>query len=208
MPALCSRNTKDEAEPSRIGTSSAVMSICRLSMPRPAQADIRCSTVCTLAPPDDTVEASRVSVTASAVIGISTGSGRSTRRNTMPASTGAGRSVSSTRWPLCSPTPTARVMDLRVRCWSTAAILGARGIRRTVRLAISAIATMSGPISRPGGAGRPGSRNRPCRPTTARPPWPRPWCGWCATRWARPCRRSWAGCWRGPCHACRRASAR
>lgn len=111
-------------------------------MPRPAQADIRCSTVWTLAPLDDTVDASRVSVTASAVIAISTGSGRSTRRNTMPASMGAGLSVSSTRCPLCSPTPTARVMDLRVRCWSTAAILGGRGARRAVRLAMSVIAAI------------------------------------------------------------------
>ncbi len=86
MPALCSRNTKDAAEPSRIGTSSAVMSTYRLSMPRPAQADIRCSTVCTLAPPLEMVDARRVSVTASADIGMSTGSGRSTRRNTMPVS--------------------------------------------------------------------------------------------------------------------------
>ena len=35
-------------------------------MPRPAQADIRCSTVCTLALPLEMVDASRVSVTASA----------------------------------------------------------------------------------------------------------------------------------------------
>ena len=49
-----------------MGTSSAVMSTYRLSRPRPAQADIRCSTVCTLAPPLEMVEASRVSVTASA----------------------------------------------------------------------------------------------------------------------------------------------
>ena len=35
--------------------------------------------------------------------------------------TGAGRSVSSTRSPLCRPTPTARVRDLRVRCASIGA---------------------------------------------------------------------------------------
>lgn len=81
-------------------------------------ADIRCSTVCTLAPPVPMVEAMRVSVTASAEIGMSTGSGRSTRRNTMPVSGCAGRSVNSTRWPLCRPTPTARVIVLMVRCWS------------------------------------------------------------------------------------------
>ena len=49
---------------------------------------------------------------------MSTGDGRSTRRNTMPLSGGAGRSVSSTFWPLCRPTPTARVSDFRVRCCS------------------------------------------------------------------------------------------
>ena len=48
-------------------------------------------------------------------IGISTGTGRSTRRNTMPVSGGAGRSVNSTRRALCRPTPMARVWDFRVR---------------------------------------------------------------------------------------------
>ena len=97
-----------------MGTSSAVMSMYRLSMPRPAQADIRCSTVCTLALPFEMVEASRVSVTACAEITISTGCGKSTRLNTMPVSGGAGRKLSSTRWPLCRPTPTALVSDLSV----------------------------------------------------------------------------------------------
>ena len=88
MPALCSRNTKLAAEPSRMGTSSAVMSMMRLSSPRPQQADIRCSTVCTLgapgSPPAEMVEAMRVSLTDSADTGMSTGCGRSMRRNTMP----------------------------------------------------------------------------------------------------------------------------
>ena len=83
-------------------------------MPRPAQADIRCSTVSTLVLPLEMVDASRVSVTASGEMAMSTGCGKSTRRNTMPLSGGAGRSVNSTRWPLCSPTPTAWVRDLRV----------------------------------------------------------------------------------------------
>ena len=42
-------------------------------MPRPAQADIRCSTVWTLALPLEMVDASRVSVTAWADTGMSTG---------------------------------------------------------------------------------------------------------------------------------------
>ena len=51
MPALCSRKTKLAAEPSSTGTSSAVMSMARLSRPRPAQAESRCSMVCTLGAP-------------------------------------------------------------------------------------------------------------------------------------------------------------
>ena len=74
--------------------------------------------VCTFTPPLEMVDASRVSVTDVALTGISTGADRSTRRNTMPVSGAAGRSVSSTRWPLCRPTPTALVRDLRVRCAS------------------------------------------------------------------------------------------
>jgi hypothetical protein len=103
-----------------MGTSSPEISTTRLSMPRPAQADIRCSMVCTLgadgSPPALIVEAMRVSHTARAFTGMSTGEARSMRRNTMPWPGGAGRSVSSTFWPLCTPTPTARVIDLRVRC--------------------------------------------------------------------------------------------
>ena len=45
----------------------------------------------------DEVEAIRVSTTDWAEMAISTGSGKSTRRNTMPVSGGAGRSVISTR---------------------------------------------------------------------------------------------------------------
>ncbi|MCY1550660.1 hypothetical protein D9M68_869280 [compost metagenome] len=56
-----------------------------------------CSMVCTFTPPLEMVEAMRVSDTAPGFTTISTGSGRSTRRNTMPVSGAAGRSVSSTR---------------------------------------------------------------------------------------------------------------
>jgi hypothetical protein len=62
----------------------------------------------------------RVSVTAGADTAMSTGTGKSTLRNTMPVSGCAGRKVISTRCPLCSPTPTARVKDRSVRCFSTA----------------------------------------------------------------------------------------
>jgi hypothetical protein len=119
MPALCRRKTNDAAEPSRIGTSSAVMSTTRLSRPSPAQAESRCSTVFTFGPSGppsaDSVVAMRVSQTLSAAALMTTGRGRSTRRKTMPESAGAGRSVSSTFWPPCTPTPTARVIDLSVR---------------------------------------------------------------------------------------------
>jgi hypothetical protein len=62
------------------------------------------------------VEAMRVSLTALGSTWMSTGRGRSTRRNTIPVSGGAGRIVNSTFWPLCMPTPTARAIDLSVRC--------------------------------------------------------------------------------------------
>jgi hypothetical protein len=77
-----------------MGTSSAVMSMTRLSSPRPAQADIRCSMVCTVGCPGVAaglmVVAMRVSLTDITDTGISTGTGRSTRRKTMPVSGGAG----------------------------------------------------------------------------------------------------------------------
>jgi hypothetical protein len=198
----------------------------RLSSPRPAQADIRCSTVRTLASPTDSVEASRVSVTAWAFTGMSTGCGRSMRRNTMPVSGGAGRSVNSTRSPLCRPTPTARVSAFNVRCASMPRFYETSNSGVDTRQQCThgrgagqsserRSRTRAGPwrcpppseaperggklrqplrgvtvVNRPACAGRPGSRSRPCRRRTARPPWPPPACGWCATRWARPRCRS------------------
>jgi len=50
---------------------------------------------------------------------MSTGVGKSTLRKTIPVSGCAGLRVISTLCPLCSPTPTARVKDLSVRCLST-----------------------------------------------------------------------------------------
>ena len=73
-----------------MGTSSAVMSTNKLSTPKPAQADIKCSTVWTLAFPQDSVEAKRVSVTDSADTTISGALAKSTRRNTIPVSGAAG----------------------------------------------------------------------------------------------------------------------
>ena len=183
MPALCSRNTNDAAEPSRIGTSSAVMSTTRLSRPSPAQAESRCSTVFTFGPSGlpsaESVVAMRVSQTLSAAALMTTGRGRSTRRKTMPESAGAGRSVSSTFWPPCTPTPTARVIDLSVRCASIAEL----SLDRRAAPAREGMARRDGglTLSPPACAGTPGSRSRPCRCSPARRPWP-PRCGRCARR--------------------------
>jgi hypothetical protein len=58
----------------------------------------------TLAPPLEAVEAMRVSVTAAAEIGMSTGTGQvDPAEHDAGVRGAAGRSVSSTRWPLCSP---------------------------------------------------------------------------------------------------------
>ena len=76
-----------------IGNSAEDSSTIMLSMPRPALADIRCSTVWTLAGPQLRPVHRVVSVTRSAAAGISTTGSRSVRRNTMPWSTGAGRRV-------------------------------------------------------------------------------------------------------------------
>ena len=78
--------------------------------------------VCTIGwpgwPPGEMVVAMRVSLTDVTDTLMSTGTGRSMRLKTMPVSGAAGRSVSSTFWPLCTPRPTARVIDFKVRCAS------------------------------------------------------------------------------------------
>jgi len=52
---------------------------------------------------------------------------------TIPVSGCAGRSVSSTRCPLCKPIPTARVRDLRVLCWSMTRNFSRQGLAFYVR---------------------------------------------------------------------------
>ena len=167
MPALCSRKTKAAAEPSRIGTSSAVMSTTRLSRPRPAQAESRCSTVLTFgppgSPPGDSVVASRVSLTAVGSTLTATGCGRSTRRNTMPWSGGAGRRINSTRCPPCTPTPTARVMALSVRCFSMTGIVPDPARRRATKRSITSIAPPPAPPSDRRGSGFAGPLAMPPR---------------------------------------------
>ena len=99
MPADCSRKTNGPALPSMIGTSSAERSTYALSIPKPANADIKCSTVATFAP--DCGFSIRVDIRVSftfracaRTIGLP---GKSVRQNTMPVSGAAGRISISTR---------------------------------------------------------------------------------------------------------------
>ena len=98
-----------------IGTSAALTSTMALSMPRPAKADIRCSTVETCALALTSVVPSVVSPTFSARAGMSDGLGRSVRRNTMPVSARRRTHGHQIFVPLCRPTPVARMLFLRVR---------------------------------------------------------------------------------------------
>src|SRR5690625_167262 len=116
MPADWMRKTKGPALPSMMGTSAALSSTQALSMPSPAMADSRCSTVETRTSPRTKVVDRVVSPTFSARAGISTIGSRSTRRNTMPVFTGAGRRVRYTFSPVCRPTPVARMVLRRVLC--------------------------------------------------------------------------------------------
>ena len=115
MPADWSRNTKWPALPSMIGTSAALTSTSALSMPRPANADSRCSTVETfdLAPVQrraqhGVADVLRVRLDVD-------GSGRSVRRKMIRCPADAGRKVISTFLPVCSPTPVARIEFFSVR---------------------------------------------------------------------------------------------
>jgi hypothetical protein len=65
----------------------------------------------------DSDDESRVSPTLRASPGIAAEPGKSTRWNTIPVSGCAGRSVNSTRAPVCRPTPVVLILDLSVRCF-------------------------------------------------------------------------------------------
>ena len=202
MPALCSRNTKLAAEPSSTGTSSAVMSIATLSRPRPAQADSRCSMVCTLgapgSPPRLMVEAMRVSHTACGLTGIVTGCGRSVRRKTMPLSArrraqrqldalaavhthadGAGEGLQGALLQHGRDCPAGR-KDPHPSPLPQAGEGATHGALSRVRERVGVRA--GGRLNRPACAGTPGSRSRPCRCWPARRPWLRPACGRAARR--------------------------
>jgi hypothetical protein len=116
MPADCSRKTNGPALPSMIGISGPATSMWTLSIPSPASADIMCSTVEIAAPSCLSVDERRVSPTCSASAGIAIGRSRSTRWKTMPALGAAGRSTSSTRAPVCRPTPVVLIVFFSVRC--------------------------------------------------------------------------------------------
>src|SRR5258706_184251 len=108
------RNTKVPALPSMIGTSSPETSTYALSMPRPAKADMRCSTVETRVPSFSSTVASVVLPTLCARAGMAGLPARSERQNTIPVSMAAGRSAIVTLRPVCRPTPVART-DLHHR---------------------------------------------------------------------------------------------
>ena len=88
-------------------------------MPSPNSAASRCSTVPTVASPRPSLVASSVETTSLERAGISTGSPKSERTNTIPEFARAGCSVSCTAFPLCSPTPVQDTFSAIVR-WSKA----------------------------------------------------------------------------------------
>ena len=110
-------------------------------MPKPASADIRCSTVDTLAPSFSREDDRRVSPTLRASAGMATDCGKSTRWNTMPASGGPGRSVKSTRAPVCKPTPVVLTWDFSVRCLSMAGsgLPGASPVEWAIHLSVQGV---------------------------------------------------------------------
>ncbi len=113
MPADCSRNTNGAALPSMIGTSAAVSSTNALSIPSPAKADIRCSTVPTRAPSCSMRRAERrlghAQRAGGNVHGLRQIESAGTRCRYSPA---PGRKVMYTLSPECRPMPLARIDSL------------------------------------------------------------------------------------------------
>ncbi len=93
-----------------MGTSGPSTSMRALSMPQPASAAKRCSTVPTRVPPRPSEVFMVVSTTNSESAGISTPS----RTKTMPLSAEAGASVSRTFAPECNPMPSREARCLKV----------------------------------------------------------------------------------------------
>ena len=117
MPADSIKNKNEAALPSMMGTSSPSNSISKLSRPKPAQAESKCSTVDTRTPSFCITDAKRVSHTARAVAGMTDCSGVSTRTNWIPELTGAGLIEIVTLRPECKPIPTVFTGIAIVRCF-------------------------------------------------------------------------------------------
>ena len=79
--------TQSPADPSPIGSSGPRTSTSTSAKPMPTTADIRCSTVRTRACPDEMVDASRVSVTASACVDIANPATVAAAPTTRPSAT-------------------------------------------------------------------------------------------------------------------------
>ena len=118
MPACCNKKINGPELPSIIGISEAVTSTIILSTPKPASADIKCSTVATRAPLCSRAEHMRVSRTVSGRACMLGAPGKSARTNTMPVSIAAGFKVSVTFSPLCKPTPVAFTCFFKVLCFN------------------------------------------------------------------------------------------
>ena len=87
-----------------------------LSIPKPAKADNRCSTVDIRISSLTNVVDKLVSPTYLGLAGISTAGSMSTLRKMIPVLVGAGLKVSNTFFPVCRPTPVARITFFNVRC--------------------------------------------------------------------------------------------
>ena len=99
-----------------IGTSAADNSTIILSIPKPANADIKCSIVATLVLFLIKVVPRFVSPTDFASAGISTKGSISTLLKIIPMLIPAGLRVIKTFFPVCKPTPVAFIVVFIVLC--------------------------------------------------------------------------------------------
>jgi len=105
IPADCSRKRTGPRFPSMIGTSGALSSTIALSSRVPRKRTTGAPPWRRGLHPCRASSPTRVSPTFSACARMSIGSGKSVRRNTIPASGGAGRRVMRTFLPVCRPLP-------------------------------------------------------------------------------------------------------
>src|SRR5947208_3682886 len=104
-PACASASKYGWKLPSRIGGSGPVSSTTRSSISWAAIAASTCSTVWMVVSPLPIAVRRSTASTSDNRAGTSGFPERSTRRNTIPCSAGAGRNVASVRAPVCSPVP-------------------------------------------------------------------------------------------------------